>query len=401
MSSINTLDKYNDGSLHPENYNETYLATKYIQAERLLINLDIVRNLKNRIEESNLYYDNEDLYKEIVAGLIRGNIILQGPPGTGKTTLASIICDIFNVDKELVTAVSDWTTYDTIGGYQPAVDDKGNEIITGKNGRVVESVKNCCETILSNKYYGGEKQATWLIIDELNRCEIDKVFGDLFTAFGSDKIDNRKIPLWFNDDLNKKTIYIPQRFRIIGLMNNYDKNFVFDLSHGLARRFTIISVLPPDKSKFLEEIEKCKSIILNKFSRNAEEKNVWALNKENIDFYFNDNKFTYIEAKMLPLLEQIRYEGENHLNLQFGTAQIIDFYENIILQMRLDNYEDIDDEEKNERLERIWDSAFNSRLVPQMDGVDYLRLKQFYYNILESQEYQWLTKSLKTISEFI
>lgn len=261
MASINTIEKYNDGSLVPENYDDTYIATKHIQEEPLIIEAHIVDKLKDAVNAAGLYFDDDDLYKEIVAGLLRGNIILQGPPGTGKTTLASIICDVFKTDKDVVTAVSDWTTYDTIGGYQPAVDDEGNEIIAGKNGRVIESVKNCCETVLKNKHYAGDNQAIWLVIDELNRCEIDKVFGDLFTAFGSDKAENRKIPLWFNDDPNKKTIYVPQRFRIIGLMNNFDKNFVFDLSHGLARRFTIISVLPPIESKFAEEIKKCKEII--------------------------------------------------------------------------------------------------------------------------------------------
>lgn len=104
---------------------------------------------------------------------------------------------------------------------------------------------------------------------------------------------------------------------------------------------------------------------------------------------------------MTSLLKQIRYTGDNCLNLQFGTAQIIDFYENIIIQMVLEDYASIPATEKSNRLEKIVDSAFNSRIVPQMDGVDYLRLKKFYQNIQAASEYSWLLKSLRTISELV
>ena len=109
---------------------------------------------------------------------------------------------MFNVSAEIVTATSDWTTYDTIGGYQPDVDKDGNQQFAGKNGRVVESVLKCCDRIVQKEKYSlneenDYKQAHWLIIDELNRSEIDKVFGDLFTVFGSDASDKRKISLYF------------------------------------------------------------------------------------------------------------------------------------------------------------------------------------------------------------
>lgn len=80
--------------------------------------------------------------------------------------------------------------------------------------------------MLENEHHGGTKQASWLVVDELNRSEIDKVFGDLFTVFGSDDLDKRKLPLWFENDPNKQLLYVPRRYRIIGLMNNVDKNYV-------------------------------------------------------------------------------------------------------------------------------------------------------------------------------
>lgn len=397
MANLEKILEYNDGTLWPNNYDETYLATKHVQNYPLVIADDIVEKIKAAVDEAGLYFDDEDMLKEIATGLIRGNIILQGPPGTGKTTLAAIICNVFNVKHDVITAVSDWTTYDTIGGLQPSVDEEGNEIITGKNGRIVESMIKCCNTILNKEKYDGEEQASWLVVDELNRSEIDKVFGDLFTVFGSDDVDKRKMPLWFENDENKKMLYVPRRYRIIGLMNNFDKNFVFDLSHGLARRFTIVSVLPPKEDMMDNEISNCKSVIANKLPKKIEEIGTLKLDDSYINNLFDDSSFKTYESVLINLLKSIRYDGENRLGLQFGTAQLIDLYENIIIQMILDNYLSKDDDQKSIAIQKIIDAAINDRIVPQVDGVDYLKLKKFNEAINQDSNFDWLKKTIRTL----
>ena len=397
MANLEKILEYNDGTLWPNNYDETYLATKHVQNYPLVIADDIVGKIKAAVDEAGLYFDDEDMLKEIATGLIRGNIILQGPPGTGKTTLAAIICNVFNVKHDVITAVSDWTTYDTIGGLQPSVDEEGNEIITGKNGRIVESIIKCCNTILNKEKYDGEEQASWLVVDELNRSEIDKVFGDLFTVFGSDDVDKRKMPLWFENDENKKMLYVPRRYRIIGLMNNFDKNFVFDLSHGLARRFTIVSVLPPKEDMMDNEISNCKSVIANKLPKKIEEIGTLKLDDSYINNLFDDSYFKTYESVLINLLKSIRYDGENRLGLQFGTAQLIDLYENIIIQMILDNYLSKDEDQKSIAIQKIIDAAINDRIVPQVDGVDYLKLKKFNEAINQDSSFEWLKKTIRTL----
>lgn len=393
MANLDKIEEYNNGTLFPDNYEDTYLATKHVQNYPLEIIGDIVEELKKEVANSGLYFDDDDMLKEIATGLIRGNIILQGPPGTGKTTLATIICRVFNVKHEVITAVSDWTTYDTIGGLQPSVDDEGNEVITGKNGRIVESIIECCNTVLAKEKHTGIEQASWLVVDELNRSEIDKVFGDLFTVFGSDDIDKRKMPLWFENDPNKKTLYVPRRYRIIGLMNNFDKNYVFDLSHGLARRFTIISVLPPKEEKFDKEIQNCKDIIAKHL---PEKIGTLSLDESFIKSLFADNEFQSSEKILLELLKLIRYQTNDGLGLLFGTAQIIDLYENIVIQMILDNYLSIASD-KNNKMHKIVDAAVNDRIVPQIDGVDYLKLKKFNEIINSDSKYEWFVKTKYTL----
>lgn len=253
MATLNKIDQYNKGNMFPENYNETYIATQYICKDTLKIPNNIIDLLKNKIEEKNLYFGDDSVLQEIITGIIKGNIILQGPPGTGKTTLAKIICEVFNTSYTEITAISDWSTYDTIGGIQPVIDSNNNETFDGKNGLIVDAILKSCNTILENEKYSGNFTADWLIIDELNRCEIDKVFGELFTVFGNDDISQiKKINLPFYKNENKKEIYIPNKFRIIGTMNDVDKDFVFNISQGLSRRFSFISIYPPTEDHFID-----------------------------------------------------------------------------------------------------------------------------------------------------
>ena len=155
----------------------TYTPSFEIQDQKLEVPPDIFEIFKSNLANEKIFLDDDNLIREIITGLIRGNIILQGPPGTGKTTIAKIICDTFNIKPIFRTAIDDWTTYDTIGGYFPSVDENGNEIIVGKNGKIIDSVVECCNTILEREYgdYTLEEkiekeQASWLIIDELNRA---------------------------------------------------------------------------------------------------------------------------------------------------------------------------------------------------------------------------------------
>lgn len=402
MASIDKITEYNEGTLWPFNYDDTYIATKHIQALPLVLVDDLVSKLESAVADAGLFFDDEDLLKEIATGLIKGNVILQGPPGTGKTTLAAIICNVFNVNYDVITAVSDWTTYDTIGGLQPSVDDEGNEIITGKNGRIVESIINCCNTVLENEHHGGSKQASWLVVDELNRSEIDKVFGDLFTVFGSDDLDKRKIPLWFENDPNKQLLYVPRRYRIIGLMNNVDKNYVFDLSQGLARRFTIVNVLPPDKKSFINEITNCKKILAKKLPNKIQKIGAISIDEAYINTLLSESHLLNEEQPLIELLKQIRYEDDDsYLGLQYGTAQIIDLYENIVIHMILDNYQGIAESEKTNKVQHIIDAAVNDRLLPQLDGFDYMKLKKFSDAFSNQEKYSWMVKCKKTIKTLV
>lgn len=403
MANLNQIEQFNNGNIFPETYDDTYLATKHIAGKSINVPEDIVEKLKEKIQEKGLYFGDDSVLREIATGVVKGNIILQGPPGTGKTSLAKIICEVFNVEYDEATAISDWTTYDTIGGLQPDADENGHEVLSGKKGCIVESIIHCCNSVVQSEHYEGEKQASWLILDELNRCEIDKVFGELFTAFGNDSLTAPKsIRLWYEKDKNKKCIYIPNRYRIIGAMNNIDKNFVFDISQGLSRRFTFIEILPPVEEYFDKEVANAKLQAQKRVIGKIGTYGALTIDEEYFKMINDNTAFSAAERDMKDLIRHIRYqraENPSYLGLEIGTAQIIDVYETLYISLIMDgrDWETV----KKEDILSLIDVVVASRIVPQIDGFDYIKLNAFYSSISEKPEYSAFKKSKGAIYKFI
>lgn len=370
MKEVELSEIFNNGSGFPCNFDDTYLATESVAKYKLLYDKKILEDFDKKLEDNKFYLPDNDVKKMIIVGLLTGNIILQGPPGTGKTTLAKIICDLFQCTSEIVTATADWTTYDTIGGLYPDVDADGNEIMVGKNGKLVDAIIKCAEKILNKEIHKTEsEQAHWLIIDELNRSEIDRVFGELFTVFGSISDKPRKLNLWFHKNSNLSFVFVPNRFRIIGTMNNIDKNFVNNLSQGLSRRFAFITINPPKENQFEDELKYVKENAI---------KNI--INKSNIiddsselENIIENSDFQYVEEQVKKILKSIRYEGEDNLGLNIGTAPIIDVYEMTLLQLYMGMPTPIN----QESILSAFDLALVDKVLPQTDGFYYERIQKF------------------------
>ena len=188
------------------------------------------------------------------------HLMFTGAPGTGKTHLAEKICDIASSGKYvedyiLTTATSDWTTFDTIGGYMPDEDGK----LIFEEGKFLQSIRD----------------NSWLIIDEINRADIDKAFGQLFTVLSGQgvelpyKIDGMPVKIERTNknksyyDQKTATYYVGKNWRILATMNVYDKDYLFEMSYAFMRRFTFIYIDTPETEEFKK--------LLRKWSKNVNE----------------------------------------------------------------------------------------------------------------------------------
>ncbi len=169
-----------------------------------------------------------NLYREALAHLLAGkNIVFYGPPGSGKTRAATRLGNTLCIDLHFATANAEWTHHNVVGGYQPA----GDSFIPAPG--VLTTAASKCEDSLRNK-----SLPTWLVIDELNRANLDQAFGDVFTLLDLSHRDNA--PLSYAG--GNGTQSVPLAFRILATMNTQDRAQLFSLGYAFRRRFAFVRV---------------------------------------------------------------------------------------------------------------------------------------------------------------
>lgn len=168
------------------------------------------------------------LYQNSLAHLTAGkNLVYFGPPGTGKTRAAQRLSAQVCSGVKLVTANSEWTNYQVSGGYAPASDGGWDS----SPGFMAEAVQQCQDSLQSVP-----SRPSWLIIDELNRANLDQAFGEVFTLLDLDYRGEQ--PIEFGDE----SVAMPLSFRILATMNTYDKAQLFSLGYAFRRRFAFVNV---------------------------------------------------------------------------------------------------------------------------------------------------------------
>lgn len=198
-------------------------------------------------------YMDKDRYETLVSLLMnKKNVILQGAPGVGKTYAAKRLAySIMKVkDQSRVMMVQFHQSYsyeDFIMGFRPT-QSGGFEL---KHGPFYDFCKSAEED--------GEDVPYFFIIDEINRGNLSKIFGELFMLIEADKRDIG-LRLLYNDE----EFSVPKNLYVIGMMNTADRSLAM-MDYALRRRFAFFEMKPCfDNQKFKDYVD---SFCNKKFNR--------------------------------------------------------------------------------------------------------------------------------------
>ena len=276
-------------------------------------------------DENGDTYTNDNFLKEVfmdeeqlttLKSLLKNkkNIILQGAPGVGKTFTAkrlayAIIGEENNDFIEFIQFHQNYSYEDFIMGYKP----------TGDRFELKEGV-----------FYRFCKHATtqpdrkfFFIIDEINRGNISKIFGELLMLIENDYRD-QEITLAYNDE----KFSIPENLHIIGMMNTADRSLA-KIDYALRRRFSFFDMKPAfDSNGFTKYQNGLNNIKLNNLIECIKKLNIEICEDQSLgesftighSYFCGQKEFTdkrlkeIIDYDIIPMLKEYWFDDKNKVD---------------------------------------------------------------------------------------
>jgi DNA replication protein DnaC len=319
--SLIQVDAFKDADVVKNNQGSLYRLTQ-LQFEAIMSLENDTDLPKYTIEnlKSDSFIANEKLEKMVSYLKNKKNIILQGPPGTGKTFVAKKLAYALMGEKddshiEMVQFHQSVSYEDFIQGYRPT--DSGSFKL--KNGNFYK----LCARALKNT-----EKPYFFIIDEINRGNLSKIFGELLMLIESDKRSQEYAINLMYSDSEESRFYVPPNIHIIGTMNTADRSLAV-VDYALRRRFAFFELIPEFNDKFKGFLKgvNVENALIDKISNRMNRLNAEIADDLGVGFRIGHSFFTpnsgtipntdwfndVVDFEIKPLLDEYYFDDSSQL----------------------------------------------------------------------------------------
>lgn len=325
----------------PITITHNYIDNPILKSE--IMNIEELKKLKAGSQGTNLKATKEEF--EFLLKLRNGNsnnfpnnLILYGPPGTGKTFNSKIKAQEIDgtSSNSFITFHQSFSYEQFVEGISVCTDKENKEIVIYEvKGGIFKKV--CLQAIgfddfenflqeyddkEKRKEYLSKREPVVLIIDEINRGNISKIFGELITLLEEDKRLGEDNEIIVTLPYSGEQFGVPPNLYIIGTMNTADRSLV-QLDTALRRRFDFEEMMP----KYDFWSSKVGDFDLNLFLQRLNEKICELYDREHqIGHSFlmavNDIKKLQRawENRIMPLLQEYFYADYGNLAQVIGES---------------------------------------------------------------------------------
>jgi 5-methylcytosine-specific restriction protein B len=286
-------------------------------------NPEPVEDEEEETEENTIYSDEDflnDVYMDMhqlqtLKSLLnrKKNLILQGAPGVGKTFAAIRLAYAIMGEKDedrvkIIQFHQNYSYEDFVMGYKPNAE-KGFSLVNGIFYDICQQAKLHHDV----PYF--------LIIDEINRGNLSKIFGELLQLIEADYRDS-PIQLAYN----KQRFSVPSNLYLIGMMNTADRSLAM-IDYALRRRFSFYEMKPAfENSSFKEYIEEKHDPRLNNLVKALKELNKVIADDDSLGNGFCighsylcnlEEKYdleSIVEYDIVPMLREYWFDNDERFN---------------------------------------------------------------------------------------